>query len=592
MNSLTQSIITLVSISLIYSFFYFYIYIQNKHRYLAIWGFGWIIYSLGYLFSYNFGFEAMLFKYSCSIMSSAFLLLGTLQLLNYSFYPVLRRTLVMTSILIAVIILITFRVHDITTIHHLLSLPVSLMVSIISVFTGIVFLVHDTPNHQIENNLFIVGIIKDFTGWMFIIWGMHKGYYSFVNPNFFFSSWNYISSIILTNILNISIILTSTQQNNIELAKREQLYRLLAEHSQDLIIKFNVYPQKTFSYISPSVLPITGYSKDFFYKDYHHFYDIIYDDDKYLYLNFIKNLDESNLSLVFRMVKKDSKIIWIEQHTTIICDEENKPISFEAILRDITQVKENEEKVFKSETSRRQLLANISHELRTPITSIIGYLSLIVDNIITHPKEQIDYIKICLDKSVTLNVLIEDLFELSKLEADQLLFDFKKIDVNDLMAEIYNEFKFDVENINIKFTLIPYNTPDGLCPNIWIDKTRIIQVFRNLIHNSINNITNDGKITISCKDFNPTILPKPISINPINDYILFTIKDNGIGISKNDLPNIFERFYRKKTAGIKEGTGLGLSISKEIVKKHNGEIWAFSEENVGTTIYIILPIEK
>ena len=583
------SIVTLVFNSLIYSFFYFYIYKKSNHKYLSLWGFSWIIYSLGYLFYLIFSFRsyALLFSYFFSIVSSFVLLLGTLQFINSRYFKFILNVSIFISsiVLLGYIYILTFPYAFNFT--YLFSFSASLVLSLVSVGSGIVFLVFEDES-QSHSVLLGNDIIKHITGWTFIIWGIHKGYYPFVSPDFYSSTWNYLSSIILINIVNISLILTYSEQSMIDIKKKEQQYRLLAENSKDIIAQIHLMPNFHFSYISPATELITGYTSNEFLACSQLFIDILHPEDKNIYIDFLHSISDEN-SLVFRIINKDQKIVWLEQQTAIITCENSNLISFEVTMRDITIRKVIEDNLFKIESSRRHLLANISHELKTPITSIIGYLSVLVDNIVPSSEEYNKYLKLCLDKSLTLKVLIQDLFELSKLESIQMRLHYESYPVREFTKYIYNKMYTDITSVGISFDLIYHCGKDKkYCPCINIDVLRIEQVFRNIIGNSINNIVSNGHIYLHCNCGKKS----DDHHHSEEDHMTFTIEDNGIGISDKDLPYIFERFYKKKSLVVKEGTGLGLSISKEIVSLHRGRIWAKSMESKGTKVYISLPLHK
>src|SRR5699024_9783590 len=186
------------------------------------------------------------------------------------------------------------------------------------------------------------------------------------------------------------------------------------------------------------------------------------------------------------------------------------------------------------------------------------------------------------DKINVLSRLIDDLFELSKLEAGSTSLNLKTRDLFDWLKLTRKKFEMDVQAYNRTFEV------DGLIftenkYRCTIDQERMDQVFINIISNSVKNTAEeDGRISIKAE------------LSKDEDYITISFKDNGKGVSDDMLPYIFERFYKKKYTSDEEfsGTGLGLAIVKEIVEGHNGVIWAESEKGVGSIFYISLPIEK
>lgn len=241
---------------------------------------------------------------------------------------------------------------------------------------------------------------------------------------------------------------------------------------------------------------------------------------------------------------------------------------------------ETNETLIEVAESRRNLLANVAHELGTPVTLIHSYIQSIQDGIVSREDEF--YRRLVDDKINVLSRLIDDLFELSKLEAGSTSLNLKTRDLFDWLKLTRKKFEMDVQAYNRTFEV------DGLIftenkYRCTIDQERMDQVFINIISNSVKNTAEeDGRISIKAE------------LSKDEDYITISFKDNGKGISDDMLPYIFERFYKKKYTSDEEfsGTGLGLAIVKEIVEGHNGVIWAESEKGVGSIFYISLPIEK
>lgn len=587
-----QLVITLASISLIYSFIFFYIYKQSKHKYIAIWGFGWMIYSLGYLldlFTFAGPFSVIL-KDFLSIVSSFFLLLGTFEFVGSKFSRMFISISIVFSAVIMVFSLMLYNTDSVRYLSDQLTLTASVLLSVISVGTGIAFLTHEERSQESILSGNKRDITIDITAWLFIIWGMHKGFYNFVTPDYAVSPWNYISSIFLTNVLNIALILVNSAKSNSEITSSERLYRLLAENSRDAIMKINLFPMQCCIYVSPAIHAITGYQEKNFYQRPDFFIGIVDEQDRARYSEYVKNIRQLDSKITFRLRRQDNKVIWIEQHSTFVYDEYGSPSSIEAILRDISDRMQIEESLFNSEIARRQLLANISHELKNPITSIIGYLSVIGDNLISSPETYLKYVKICLEKSLTLNSLIQDLFELSKLEAKQLPFQWEKTNAAEYIQDTYLKYKIDIEKAGVRSRLTGFENP-GEDLYISIDKRRFDQVLHNIVSNALNNIDKDGEILFH---FNQQdgFSRSEVEQNRAS-YILLSIEDNGVGIPEADLSLIFQRFYKSPSSAANGGTGLGLSISKEIINMHQGIIWAESQVDKRTTIFIALPkLEK
>lgn len=225
-------------------------------------------------------------------------------------------------------------------------------------------------------------------------------------------------------------------------------------------------------------------------------------------------------------------------------------------------------------TNRSEFLANISHELRTPISYLSGYASVLRKKLYDNDQEKEDYLSIIENEASRLTLLINDLFELSKMEERKIELYKEWVDIEELIEGVMSKAKLraDIGNVTIKYE------PQKNMKMILSDGMRLEQILINLIENAIR-YTNYGEILIKSR--------------VIKDKIIISIKDTGIGIPSNDLPFIFERFFRVEKSRSREmgGTGLGLAIVKELVNVLGGAIEVKSEVGIGTEFIICLPIE-
>lgn len=235
----------------------------------------------------------------------------------------------------------------------------------------------------------------------------------------------------------------------------------------------------------------------------------------------------------------------------------------------------------KMEESRRLLLANIAHELGTPVMLIHSYVQALQEGLILG--DDTYYSNLVYEKINVLNRLINDLSDLSNLEAGQTSLNIKNVPLEQWIEIIYQKLEFDLEQYGRIFEW-SHKARDLDRFSCSIDTERMDQVFTNLISNAVKNTSDlEGIISVT------------IDLHEKNQQVIFQIKDNGYGINKEGLKFIFDRFYKAthtesdKTQG---STGLGLAIVKEIIKGHHGIIWAESKVNEGSTFYISLPIQK
>jgi len=242
-----------------------------------------------------------------------------------------------------------------------------------------------------------------------------------------------------------------------------------------------------------------------------------------------------------------------------------------AVLHDTTEQE-------KEERERRLFVANVSHELRTPLTSVKSYLEALDEGALYDPVAP-DFIKVSLDETNRMMRMVTDLLHLSRIDNATTQLDVELINFTAFITFILNRFdKMRSQDDEKKYELVR----DYPINSVWIeiDTDKMTQVIDNILNNAIKYSPDGGKITVSMKT--------------TDDQMILSIKDQGLGIPKQDLPKIFDRFYRVDRARSRAqgGTGLGLAIAKEIIKQHNGFIWAKSEYGKGSTFTIVLPYDK
>ena len=242
-----------------------------------------------------------------------------------------------------------------------------------------------------------------------------------------------------------------------------------------------------------------------------------------------------------------------------------------AVLHDTTEQE-------KEERERRLFVSNVSHELRTPLTSVKSYLEALDEGALYDPVAP-DFIKVSLDETNRMMRMVTDLLHLSRIDNTTSQLDVELINFTAFITFILNRFdKMRSQDEEKKYELVR----DYPINSVWIeiDTDKMTQVIDNILNNAIKYSPDGGKITVSMKT--------------TDDQMILSIKDQGLGIPKQDLPKIFDRFYRVDRARSRAqgGTGLGLAIAKEIIKQHNGFIWAKSEYGKGSTFTIVLPYDK
>lgn len=237
------------------------------------------------------------------------------------------------------------------------------------------------------------------------------------------------------------------------------------------------------------------------------------------------------------------------------------------------QLKDSIDSKIQYDDNRRMLISSISHDLKTPITSIEGYVEGILDGIAKTPEKMESYLKTIYSKAKYMDVMIDDLLLYSKLELNQIPFNFEKVDIIEYLNFCIYECAPELEKSNISISL---NNDLKYSKYVMLDRERMKRVILNIIDNSRKYMDKaQGEISLMLRE--------------TNLCIIIEISDNGSGIDKNQTYKIFDRFYRTDSArsGAK-GSGLGLAIAKQIVEGHGGRIWCISHENEGTSIMISL----
>jgi two-component system, OmpR family, phosphate regulon sensor histidine kinase PhoR len=237
------------------------------------------------------------------------------------------------------------------------------------------------------------------------------------------------------------------------------------------------------------------------------------------------------------------------------------------VLHDITDLR-------KLERIRRDFVANVSHEFRTPLTAIQGFAETLIGGAIDDPQNRGRFLAIILEHSRRLARLTEDLLRLSQMDAEQLELEIRAVSVSQLIESCYETAQRRAAEKGLSLS---QNVPSQL-PDVAADNRRLQEVLQNLLDNAIQYTLPGGRIVLSAENR--------------GDEVIFTVADTGIGIPQADQPRIFERFYRVDVARSREagGTGLGLSISKHLVEAQGGRIWVESEVGAGSKFHFAIPV--
>ena len=234
------------------------------------------------------------------------------------------------------------------------------------------------------------------------------------------------------------------------------------------------------------------------------------------------------------------------------------------LVQDLTRLR-------RLETVRRDFVSNLSHELRTPLASLKALAETLQEGALDDPpaaRHFIDQIQVEVD---ALTQMVNELLELSKIESGRFTLDLAPVAACDLLDSASRRMQLQAERAGLNLRV---ECTDDL-PNVRIDSQRLEQVLVNLIHNAVKFTRAGGEVTLIAE--------------AIDGSIRFAVRDSGVGIAEEEVPRIFERFYRVDKSRTGSGTGLGLSIAKHIVEAHRGKIWVESVDGQGSTFYFTIP---
>ena len=238
------------------------------------------------------------------------------------------------------------------------------------------------------------------------------------------------------------------------------------------------------------------------------------------------------------------------------------------------RLRDNAEEKLKSDRESKELISNISHDLKTPITAIKGYVEGIRDGVADTPEKMEKYIGTIYNKANEMDTLINELTLYAKIDTNRIPYNFAPLSVNDYFNDCAEDIEMELDSKNVEFGYFNYVEGDQ---KIIADPEQLKRVINNIVSNSLKYMEREhGLINLRVKD--------------VGDFIQVELEDNGKGIAAKDLPNIFDRFYRTDASrnSSKGGSGIGLSIVKKIIEDHGGKIWATSREGVGTVMYFVI----
>jgi len=367
----------------------------------------------------------------------------------------------------------------------------------------------------------------------------------------------------------------------------EEKYRSITENIDDFMwTAERIDGRLKGVFYTTSVEKIMGYTQADFIKDPKLFLKIIMPDDfsfvKKKFRNIINSTIRNSEELEFRIINKQGNVVWIRNKIKLIRTQDKSVQKIFGLVSDISlrkkaeeELKKSTEELVKLNETKDRFISIISHDLRTPFTSILGFTDLLLSDKDLSENEKIQYVKFIQESAQSMFALVNSLLDWTRLQTGRMKFEPEKIEAKNVIDKSLRSLSGAA--IQKGITLVDNVDEDVV---IFADSNLLMQVFNNIISNSIKFTGGGGQISVSAVPF------------VLNRNYEFTISDTGIGIKKENLSKLFNvdtKFTTEGTAGEK-GSGLGLSLCKEIVEKHNGKIWVESEYGSGSHFKFTLPI--
>ena len=378
----------------------------------------------------------------------------------------------------------------------------------------------------------------------------------------------------------------------------ESRYQLLVERLPIIVYMSPADNIQNTSYVSPQIQSILGYTPEEWLSDARFWQTRLHPNDRPGVLHTVEESGRTGepSSMEYRMFARDGSVVWFHDQAVLLRDDQGRPISWQGIKVDVTTRKQAEAEILQlnAELERRveertteleralrakdEFLASMSHELRTPLNAILGLSESLAEHVAGPLNEkQQRYVKTISESGNHLLSLINDILDLARIESGQVVLNIVEVDlqqicqaslrmINQLAHKKEQEVSLDVE--------------DGI-GSIWVDERRLKQILVNLLSNAVKFTPAGGKLGLK------------VHAEPWEKRVMFTVWDNGIGISENDMKRLFQPFVQLDSSLSREapGTGLGLALVAQMVRLHGGNVSLESKLNEGSRFTVTLPWE-
>ncbi len=577
LTALKYMILSSTVTTLIFGVIFLFLSHQENALFMRIWGLCWIIYfimftmDVAHLGAYHISHSYILLKQIFSLSTAFLFLYGTYLFFHLKMSYIIKAL----TLLFFGSVLISFWFYNV---YELLLIPNVLFSTVLVAWAGCIFYIYTWTQNIPEKYLLC---------FLIILWSICSNNFTFLLPRLELSTFNYFASLLILHVTIIFLLIVYFKKIYYLLTKQETRFRMLVENATEHIFLYD-YIKQCFAYISPSAEDIFGYSVSELKKDSAKFLQHLNPADKQKMDCLLKEPVTQSSMETFQVIKEYAQPVWCEIHYTPILDDDGTTVSLEWILRDISAKKKIEEELKETENMKRELLEDIAHEIRTPVTLIKGYAESILNDVIS-PSAVHSYLKSIYSKAELLNTLVNDFMQASYFTSQTMEFRFYEVNAKQFMEDMISQCEYHIAQSGITPVCESYIPEDII---IVVDKSRIEQVFSNLVANALRYAGELATVLISVTASERALEQKNsyITMDGVSSgEIVVKIVDSGMGIAQEDLPHIFQRKYRGKNASARSGSGLGLFISKQIITQHSGRIWAKNEPNSGAAFYFTLP---
>ncbi len=383
---------------------------------------------------------------------------------------------------------------------------------------------------------------------------------------------------IVSGLVGVMLDITSRKQAEEALRENEGKYRLLVEGQTDLVVKVDT--EGRFLFVSPTYCEMFGKTEEDLLGS--KFMPLVYEEDRERTAKEMEKLYRTPYTCYVeqRAMTKDGWR-WLAWADKSVLDDQGNVIAIIGVGRDITERKHAEHELLRTKEAaeaatkvKSEFLANMSHELRTPMNAVIGMTSLLLDENLT--SEQMDFVDTIRSSADALMVMINDILDFTQLESEKGELEEQPFDLRSLVE---NALDLVAKKASEKGIDIDYLMDRSVPETIVSDPTRLCQVLLNLLNNAVK-FTEQGEIALTIS----------YARAGVRQEVHFAVRDTGIGISQEDICNLFQPFSHLDMSFSREyeGTGLGLAISKKLVELMGGRIWVESELGVGSTFHFTI----